>query len=183
MREAFSHVNWFLQEERVQESLVRMAHQGCQDREEFKAYLWVLSLSVMPPSHWATISYDAKDHTTFWKLAWTWGDLGRNLTIQCIFFNIWHGRVFDTLMLVYVTLTLRLCTVLLRSHCVCYAFLPRCFHVIAAAATTMLLKVRVDWAAAACIQCIVRCYYVSTIWRHCKVFILTRNVANKCSFK
>ena len=26
----------------------------------------------MPPSHWATMSYDAKDHATFWKCAWTW---------------------------------------------------------------------------------------------------------------
>ena len=45
--------------------------------------------------------------------------------------------------------------------------LPRCFHVIAAAATAMLLKVRVDWAAAACIQLLVRFYYDCTILRHC----------------
>ena len=111
----------------------------------------------MPPSHWATISYYAKDHAMFWKLAWTWGDLGRNLMIQCIFFNIWHGRMFITLMLVYVTLTLSLCTVLLRVHMVFNAFPPGLYQIVAAAATMLPRHCRCCYGHATQGTCLLGC--------------------------
>ena len=136
----------------------------------YTALIYYTTKTLMPPSHWATFIHDAEDHATFWNFAWKWCNLGQNLTIN-VFFSIFDiGGLLDTLsksMLrlhnVYVRFYSILALYIMQFYGVSaklLLLLPRCFHVLGAAATTMLLKVRVDWAAARCIQFKVRCYYI-----------------------
>ena len=71
----------------------------------------------MPPSHWATISHDAKDHAMFWKFAWTWLNVAESWPEFCLFMLLVRSHC------VYNAFPTRLCqaladdTTILPRHC------------------------------------------------------------------